>query len=179
MYILITILAIIGTIIVLILVVALFTKKDYSIQRDIVINRSTPEVFNYIKHLKNQDYYNKWVMKDPNMKKEFRGTDGTVGSVYAWDGNKQAGAGEQEIKSIVDNERIDIEIRFVRPFAAVSSGPFVTQALSADQTKLTWGLSSTMKYPMNAMLLFMNMDQLLGKDLETSLINLKNILENK
>jgi hypothetical protein len=34
-----------------------------------------------------------------------------------------------------------------------------------------------MKYPMNGMLLFMNMDKLLGKDLETSLTNLKHILE--
>jgi hypothetical protein len=34
-----------------------------------------------------------------------------------------------------------------------------------------------MKYPMNAMLLFMNMDKMLGKDQETSLVSLKNILE--
>ncbi len=179
MNILITILIVVIAIIVLILVIALFSKKDYSIQRDIVINRPAADVFNYIKHLKNQDYYNKWVMRDPNMKKEYRGIDGTVGFVYAWNGNKQAGAGEQEIKSIINNERVDVEIRFERPFTAVSSGPFVTHALSADQTRLTWGLSSTMKYPMNAMLLFLNMDKLLGKDLETSLNTLKNILEKK
>jgi len=34
-----------------------------------------------------------------------------------------------------------------------------------------------MKYPMNSMLLFMNMDNLLGKDMETSLQNLKTLLE--
>src|SRR5205085_1508441 len=96
---------------------------------------------------------------------------------YAWNGNKRAGAGEQEIKSLINNERIDIEIRFLRPLAAVSNVPFTMQALSPNQTKLTWGLSSTMKYPMNAMLLFMNMDKLLGSDLATSLSNLKNILE--
>lgn len=107
-------------------------------------------------------------MKDPDMKKEFGGTDGTVGFVYTWDGNKKAGAGEQEIKSIINNERIDIEVRFVRPFASVSSGPFVTQALSAEQTKLTWGFSSALKYPMNAMLLFMNMDKLLERTWRTA-----------
>ena len=179
MNILLTILISIVAIIVLVFVIALFSKKDYSVYRDIVINRSVPEVFNYIRYLKNQDYYNKWVMKDPNMKKEFRGVDGTAGFVYAWNGNKQAGEGEQEIKSIVDNERIDIEVRFVRPFAAVSSGPYITEPLSAGQTKLTWGLSSSMNYPMNAMLLFMSMDKLLGKDLEESLGMLKNILEKK
>jgi hypothetical protein len=50
------------------------------------------------------------------MKKEFRGTDGTDGFVYAWDGNKNAGSGEQEIKRITDGDRIDLEIRFARPF---------------------------------------------------------------
>lgn len=36
-------------------------------------------------------------MTDPNMRKNFKGTDGTVGFCYAWDGNKKAGKGEQEI----------------------------------------------------------------------------------
>lgn len=52
---------------------------------------------------------------DPNMKKDFRGTDGTVGFVYAWDGNKKAGKGEQEIKKITEGERVDVEVRFEKP----------------------------------------------------------------
>jgi hypothetical protein len=36
-----------------------------------------------------------------------------------------------------------------------------------------------MKYPMNIMLLFMNMDEMLGKDLETGLVNLKAVMEKK
>jgi hypothetical protein len=34
-----------------------------------------------------------------------------------------------------------------------------------------------MPYPMNIMLVFMNMDEILGKDLETGLNNLKGVLE--
>lgn len=82
-----TILIIIGVV----LIVALFVKKDYSVEREITTNKPVGVVFNYIRHLKNQDYYSKWLMTDPEMKKTFRGTDGTVGFVYAWDGNKQAG----------------------------------------------------------------------------------------
>jgi hypothetical protein len=51
--------------------------------------------------------------------------------------------------------------------------------VDGNQTKLSWGMSSRMKYPMNIMLLFMNMDKLLGKDLELSLGNLKGILEKQ
>jgi len=103
------------------------------------------------------------------MKKSYSDIDGTVGFIYAWDGNKEAGKGEQEIKNIVEGERIDLEIRFERPFAGIASTPLITEAVASGKTRVTWGMSSAM----NAMLLFMNMDNLLGKDLETSLSNLK------
>ena len=167
--ILITILSVIGGLIALVLVVAAFTHKDYSVRRSIVIDKPKAEVFQYIRHLKNLDHYSKWVMADPNMKKSYRGMDGTVGFVFAWDGNQEAGKGEQEIKNIIEGERMDLEIRFERPFAGIASTPLTTEAVASGQTRVTWGMSSAMKYPMNAMLLFMNMDSLLGKDLETSL----------
>ena len=85
------ILFVIAGIIALLIIIALFVKKEYSIFRAITINKPRQEVFNYIKYLKNQDLYSKWVMRDPNMKKDFTGTDGTAGFIYAWEGNKQAG----------------------------------------------------------------------------------------
>jgi len=115
----------------------------------------------------------------PEHKKEFRGTDGSVGFIYAWDGNKQAGKGEQEIKAIDEGKRIDVEVRFIKPFEGIASTPFTTKSLSENETQVTWGMTSTMKYPMNIMLLFLNMDKLLGKDLENSLVALKKNLENK
>jgi hypothetical protein len=168
---------IIVSIIVLLFIIGLFSKKSYTIQRDIIIDKPKQDVFNYLKFLRNQDHYSKWVMTDPKMKKTFTGTDGTVGFIYAWDGNKKAGQGEQEITGIKEGEKLDVEIRFVRPFSGVAQTPFTTTTLSANQTKVTWGMSSTMKYPMNIMLLFMNMEKILGKDLEISLVNMKNILE--
>ena len=177
MYTILIIVGIIAGIIVLVLILALFSKKGYSVHREIVINKPKQEVFEYVKLLKNQDNYSKWVMADPNKKTVFSGTDGTVGFIYGWNGNKQAGEGEQEIKNIINGERVDVEIRFVRPFAAVGYGDMVLAAAPGNQTQVRWGMSSSMKYPMNAMLLFMNMDKLLGKDLDTSLNTLKGILE--
>jgi hypothetical protein len=98
MGILLTILYITGSIIVLFLLIALLTKKEYSLERNIVINRSRQEVFNYIKLLKNQEHYSVWVMKDPAIKLVYTGTDGTVGAGSAWESNdKNVGVGEQDI----------------------------------------------------------------------------------
>ncbi len=165
----------IGALITLLLIVALFVKKEYTIEREITINKPRTEVFNYVKHLKNQDNYSKWVMQDPEMKKEFRGTDGTVG-VYAWDSNKKnAGKGEQEIKGIKEGERVDVEVRFQRPFQGIATAPIITEGMSVNQTKVKWAMKGESKYPLNFMNLFM--DNMLGKDLEESLTNLKTILE--
>ena len=158
------------------LLMALFMKKEYTIRRDIIIDKPKDDVFNYIKFIRNQDNYNKWVMVDPGMKKEFKGTDGNVGFTYAWDStNKQAGKGVMEIRKIVEGERIEVEIRFERPMAGVAHAPCITEAISPSQTKLTWGMTGYSKYPMNLMNPFL--DNLLGKDLNISLATLKNILE--
>jgi len=172
------ILLVILGLVALVLIVAAFTPKKYSLSRNIVINKPRAQVFDYIKHLKNQDQYNKWVMADPNMEKKYSGTDGTVGFIYAWDGNKKAGKGEEEIKALVPNEKLDVEIRFIKPFEAIAHTPFSLESVSDQQTRVTWGMSSAMKYPMNIMLLFMNIEKMLGGDMEISLGNLKRNLEN-
>jgi hypothetical protein len=179
MNILLIVLAIVVCLIVVILIVALFTEKRYSVAREIVIDRASDDVFQYIRLLKNQENYSKWVMTDPNKKTVSTGIDGTVGFIYAWDGNKDAGKGEQEIKGIVEGKRMDVEIRFQKPFEAIATVPFVVEAISPQQSRFTWSMNSTMNYPMNIMLAVMSIDKMLGKDMEISLKTLKGILENK
>ena len=167
----------IAALVVLVLIAALFVKKSYNVEREITINKPVPEVFAYVKQIKNQDYYSKWVMIDPNMKKTFKGTDATAGFIYAWDGNKDAGKGEQEIKKIEENKRIDTEVRFEKPMESVAQFYMTTEVVNAGQTKVKWGFSSKVPYPMNIMTLFM--EGMLGKDMETGLGNLKSILEKQ
>ena len=89
----------IACIIGILLITAIFIKKDYAIEREITISKPKQEVFSYVKLLKNQDNYSKWAMLDPKAKKQYKGTDGTVGFVYAWDSdNNKVGKGEEEIK---------------------------------------------------------------------------------
>ena len=179
MGILLTIAVVIGLIIALALVLALFVKKDYSVVRDIIINRNKQEVFDYIRLLKNQDNYSKWGSLDPNMKKEYRGMDGTEGFTSLWEGNKKVGQGEQKIVKIIEGERIDYALHFIKPFEGLADSHLATTAVSSDQTKVSWGMSSSMKYPMNLMLLFMNMEKLIGNDFSTGLSNLKQLLESR
>lgn len=179
MHILITILLVIAGLIALLLLMALVGKKEYSLSRSIVINRSLADVFAYIRLLKNQDEYNVWTMMDPNMKKTFTGVDGQPGFIYAWDGNKQAGAGQQQIMAIKENQEVTIDVSFIRPFPGLIHTPLQTDKVDEGQTKVTWNMHSHMAFPRNIFLYFMNMDKMLGKELEKSLAKLKEKLENK
>ncbi|MFN8286682.1 MAG: SRPBCC family protein [Chitinophagales bacterium] len=171
------ILGIIVVVVLLVLVIALIMGKDYTVEREIVINKPKQQVFDYIKQLKNQDNYSKWNMQDPNMKKDFKGTDGTVGFVYAWDGNDKAGKGEQEIQQINNGESITTELRFIKPFVGEAHTTMYTDAISENQTKVRWSFSSSMPYPMNIMKPFVV--KMLSADQDLSLQNLKAQLEKQ
>lgn len=172
------ILLVIVVLIAIVLILAAFTKKKYGVEREIVVNKPKQEVFDYIKHLKNQDNYSKWAMMDPAMKKTYTGTDGTVGFVSAWDSEKKdVGKGEQEIKKIAEGERVDFELRFYKPFESTEQAYMQTEAVSPASTKVKWGFDGHMNYPMNLMLLFMDFEKMIGDDLQTGLTNLKSNLE--
>ena len=165
----------VAILIAVVLIIALFIKNEYSIEREIAINRPKQQVFDYVRYLKNQDNYSKWVMEDPNMRKDFKGVDGQVGFIYAWDGNDKAGKGEQEIKKIAVGDNVDIEIRFIKPFEGIAQTNISTESLSENKTKVKWVMNGRSSYPMNLTNLFI--DNILGKDLALSLNSLKAILE--
>jgi hypothetical protein len=167
-----------GGIIVLLLIIGLFVKKDYSVAKEIIVNKSKSVVFEYLKFLKNQNKFSVWASMDANMKTEYRGTDGTEGFVSVWESeNKNVGKGEQEILKIVNGERIDYEIRFIKPFASTSWANMIVASANENQTRVYWEFTGKMKYPTNLTLLFMNMEKMVGNDLEKGLQNLKTIMD--
>lgn len=172
------IIIVLAVIIAIPLIVALFVKKEYAVEREITISRPGNEVFDYIKYLQNQDNFSVWANRDPNMKKSFKGTDGTVGCIAYWESdNKEVGKGEQEIKKIIEGSRIDTEIRFKIPFESTDDAYMITESKGANSTRVKWGFKGSFPYPMNLMTLFIDMDKELGKDLEQGLENLRIILE--
>ncbi len=166
----------IGIVLILILL-GLIAPKNYEVSRSIVIDRDVKEVFQYLKLVKNQDNWSPWKKKDPNMVQSSIGTDGEVGFISKWKGNKQVGEGEQEIISIIENESIDTQLRFFKPWKSESIGHFVVNSVEDNQTLVTWGFSGKNKFPMSIFMLFMNLDKTVGKDFEEGLASLKEILE--
>jgi hypothetical protein len=156
------------------LITGLFIDNDYAVEREVTISKPKDLVFSYVKSLKNQNDYGVWSLGEPTMKKEYRGTDGTVGFVSAWEGEKM-GKGEQEIKGIQEGQHIDYELRFLEPMPAVAKAQMSTEAVADQQTRVKWGFAGNNPYPKNLMNGLMKWK--LGNDLQEGLNNLKGILE--
>jgi len=164
----------------LVLIVALFIPKDYKLERSIVIQAPKDSIFEYVKHLKNQNEYSVWNKMDPNMKSHYTGVDGTVGFVSAWESEvKNVGTGSQTITKIIEGESMTTRLNFEKPFKAVNNTEISTTAIDASNTKVTWSFNGSYPYPMNIMKLVFNMEKLIGKDFEEGLKNMKVILEKK
>ncbi|MEH6536588.1 MAG: SRPBCC family protein [Psychroserpens sp.] len=169
---------ILGGIVVLVILLSLIAPKYYEVNRSIVIDKPIPEVFDYLKHIKNQDFWSPWKKKDPDMKQEFVGTDGKVGFIAKWDGNKEVGLGEQEIINIVENDRVEAQLRFFKPWKSESDAVTKVEDAGNGKTKVTWGFSGQNKVPANIFMMLYNIDKHVGKDFEEGLTSLKEILES-
>ncbi len=89
----------------------------------------------------------------------------------------KTGRSEYEIKKVVDGKKVEFELRFLAPFVFTANGYMATEQVTPTQTKITWIYNSGMNWPMNFMLLFLDMDKWIGNDVAESLGNIKRNLE--
>lgn len=147
-----TILLVLAGIVALLLIMALFMKREHYVNREIVIQAPRQKVFDFLKLLKNQEQFNKWARADKNRNEETKGTDGTVGFIYSWSGYRDAGKGEKEIINLVEGKKIETEIRFTKPMRVFARVIFEMESLSDNQTKVTLVNAGTLPYPFNIMI---------------------------
>ena len=110
------------------------------------------------------------------MKVVFTGTSGTVGEQSAWEGNSDVGKGTQVIKEIKANEMVHNQLTFEEPFTSVSDA-YILLTDEADGTRVTWKMEGAQPYPTNVMALFVDLNDLIGKDFDKGLNKLKKLSE--
>lgn len=159
-------------------ILGLLLPRRFTITRDVLVQRPAREVFDFMKLLKNQERYSTYAQADPNMKIEYRGTDGEVGAIVAWDSkDRNVGKSEQEIKAVEDGKRIEIEIRFTEPFQSVD--PLVTEIepLGPAETRIRNTYRGKIRYPYNLLVWWVMAK--VRENMQTSLEKAKAVLEEK
>lgn len=92
--------------------------KSIQIIKTVTIKGTKQEVFDMVKYLKNFPKWSPFLAEDPSQKYEVKGTDGTVGAQYHWDGNKGKDLGYQEIRKIEEGKFIGMQCDIQKPFVA-------------------------------------------------------------
>ncbi|WP_156308534.1 SRPBCC family protein [Sphingobacterium endophyticum] len=165
-------LLIVIAIVALALIVAAFLPKDFHAGSKISINKPKSEVYNYVKLIRNQGNYDNWSRMDPNIIRNYEGTDATPGFTYTWK-SKKVGDGKQIITKVDSTAgRIDMDLFFNGSDEANKSFMQVNE-LSAQSSEVIWEIDGKMPYPFNLMSLFFDMN----KDFDAGLNHLKEILE--
>lgn len=161
----------------LLLLAALILNNEFRVESAVTIQKPRQVVFDYLRHLKNQDHYSKWRQMDPDMETSYLGEDGSVGFVSAWKSTmRDVGVGEQEITAIVEGKRIETEIRFEEPFVSTDRAYMLTESTDDGSTRVTFGYDGSMKYPTNLLIpLFRGK---IGNDMSDNLQALKSQLED-
>jgi hypothetical protein len=92
--------------------------RSIQIIKTVTIKGTKQEVFDMVKYLNNFPKWSPFLAEDPGQKYEVKGTDGTVGAQYHWDGNKGKDKGFQEIKKIEEGKFIGMQCDIQKPFVA-------------------------------------------------------------
>lgn len=164
---------------IIIIVLGYYLKNDYTVTREIIINKPKQLVFNYIKLLRNQNEYSYYNLKDPQTIKSYAGTDGEVGFTYTWSSKiNSIGSGTQTISKIVESSSISCDIQFTKPASLASKAEINVTEINEQQTKVTWIFSSHYKFPLHIIIYFLNLEKLIGTDIASSLVTLKEKLES-
>lgn len=168
---------VLGTLIGLVLIIALFVPKEFKYEKSIVINAHIEKVWENVNSLSALDKWSPWNAHDPNMKKELVGQDGTVGAMQSWE-SKIVGSGSQTIEIVDKPILFETKLDFYKPHKTRSKS-YVKLTTEKNQTRATWGMTGKIPYPINITIIFTDLEKDLGKDWNIGLSKLKNISESK
>lgn len=117
-----------------------------------------------------------WEDVDPGLQRDYDGPQAGVGSAYSWSGNRKAGAGSMVITES-SPERIGIEINFLKPFKATNQVAFDIVPASAG-ADVAWSMNGEQTGMAALFARLVNVERLVGKDLEKGLARLKELAES-
>jgi uncharacterized protein YndB with AHSA1/START domain len=170
-----------GLVIVIVLVaatvlgLAALKPGSFRIARTDFVAAPPDKVFALVSDFHTWNQWSPWEALDPAMNRTFSGADRGIGAIYAWSGNKKVGEGRMEITGVEPDSRLTIKLDFMRPWKASNTAEFLLNA-RPEGTEVTWSMMGASPFMFKLMGLFMNMDQMVGRDFEKGLANLKAVL---
>ena len=162
--------------VVAVLGLALMKPDNYRIERSVTIKAPPAKIFPFINDLHKGESWSPFEKLDRAMKKAYSGPPLGKGSMYAWNGNNDAGEGSIEITESVPPSKVAMTLRFKRPMVGDDSVEF-TLVPEGDATKVTWHMFGDSPFMSKVMCVFISMDAMMGPTFDEGLASLKAVSE--
>lgn len=174
-----SILIVVAVLIAALLAYAATKPGTFAIRRSVLIAAPPEKIFPMIDDLHAQSAWSPFD-KDPNMKRTHSGAPRGKGAVYAWDGNRQVGAGRITITNSVAPSKITLLLDMFRPFKAQNTVEFTLDRKgngTSVTTNVTWAMQGRQPYMGKVMSIFMDCDKMVSSQFEEGLSKLKALVE--
>ena len=171
--------AVIGVAIAVVLVLAANKPDTFSVQRATTVEAPPENIFPLINDFHQWGSWSPYEHKDPAMKRSYSGAESGKGAIYAWDGNRNVGSGRMEILDASAPSKIVIKLDFFTPFEGHNTAEFtmLPQGGGTQTTNVTWLMHGPAPCMSRLMQVFVNFDNMIGRDFEVGLANLKRVAE--
>ncbi len=165
------VIALVVAVVVLLLVVSR-QPDTFHVERSRSITAPQDKVFAQINDFHLWQQWSPWAKLDPTMQVTYSGPESGVGATQSWVGNNQVGQGSSTIIESQPNERVRMELAFLKPFKANNDVVF-TLVPEGEKVRVTWAMSGPKNLLMKGMHMVMDMDKLCGQAFEQGLAQLE------
>ena len=141
-----------------------------------LINATPAKIFPYISNLRMGDKWSPFDSPGANLKKEFTGTDGQIGSAMTFEGDSKSGSGKLELLKLVPNEAVDIKLTMTKPIYAENLVHYTLTPEGAG-TRFTWTMEGDGGFMTKLMTVFMDCEKMVVDQFKLGIGNLTRVVE--
>ncbi|PRP93099.1 Polyketide cyclase / dehydrase and lipid transport [Enhygromyxa salina] len=170
-------LALVALFVVVVLILAATKADQIHVERSLVMRGTPADVFPHANDFTKFVEWMPWAELDPEQKTEFSDPPAGVGAWYTWVGNEQVGQGRMEILSAEPDKIVVHKLEFIEPWPGVAESSISMKAVGEDQVEVTWAFSQDAALSAKVMMVFIDMDTMLGADFEKGLRKLQPLVE--
>lgn len=167
------------TIVIIILLTALFVKGEIIVKQSVEINAPLSKVWAHTSSIHNINTWNPWFTKNENMLTKINGIDGKPGAQFCWESNASAiHKGCMSIAAIKPQQEVNLNLSIYIPYPSSAKGYIKLEARDS-LTKVSLGFYGKRPYPFRIMKIFGVVEKAVNNNFTQGLQNLKLICENQ
>jgi len=166
-------------VVIAVLVVVIATRPAaFRVERNTTVAAPAEVVFSFLDDFHQWSKWSPWEKRDPNMRRTYEGAPSGVGAMYSWAGDSKVGEGSMTLTDSQPNERVRIKLEFLKPFTATNQVELTIKP-AAGSVVVAWVMTGNNNFVSKAFSMVMDMDQMVGKDFEAGLGQLKQVSEDE